>query len=103
MSIHIGLSQDYEAVISQEDADLADYKWCAHRPKKGPHVYAVRNDKVAGKRVQISLSRTIMQRILGCDIPAKHVVDYRNRNTLDCTRENLRLATYSEIAVDRSR
>lgn len=92
--IEIKLTKGYTAIVDDEDADLAQHKWCAQVDKDG-HVYAVRDTGGQKHRVRISLHIAIAERLYGA-IPKGVLVDHQNTNSLDDTRGNLRLATRSE-------
>jgi hypothetical protein len=86
----------YEALVSIEDADLANFNWSVMQDK-----YAHRKILIDGQFVKPRLHRVIMERMLGHPIPAGIEVDHINRNGFDCRRENLRLATRAQNAVNR--
>jgi hypothetical protein len=86
----IPLSQGKFALVDDADhAFLADFKWCC-RGERGKEGYAVRHAKVDGKDRLLYLHRHLMQP------PADHEVIFRNGDTLDCRRENLRVVTKQE-------
>jgi hypothetical protein len=86
----------YEALVSIEDADLANFNWSVMQDK-----YAHRKILIDGHFVKPRLHRVIMERMLGYPIPDGIEVDHINRNGFDCRRENLRLATRAQNAVNR--
>jgi hypothetical protein len=93
----IPLTQGKAALVSEEDYDLvARHKWCAH--KIGKSFYAVRHVSGNGKGIP-----TVNQWLHHAILPPKPglQVDHKNRNTLDCRRENLRYATPSQNRVNR--
>ena len=75
------VGSDRPALVDDEFADLARYRWRLHR--KG-HVYR------EGDR-PIKLVHTIF----GAKPPAGWVVAHANRDRLDCRRDNLQLITLS--------
>lgn len=78
----IPLTRGFVAIVDDEDfQQLIQYSWHTHL--NGKTVYAATCDKITGK--YIYMHRLIM------NFPACRV-DHRNRNGLDCRRENLRLA-----------
>lgn len=82
---YIPLNHSKYAVIDDEDFDIIAYhKWYFH---KG---YAVRTQKVNGKKKMIYMHRRIMKP------PADMVVDHINGNGLDNRRNNLRVCTRGE-------
>lgn len=64
-------------------------KWCPHRHKSGK-MYAQTNLKVGGKWKRVLLHRYL----LGDGAPP--VIDHKDGNGLNCTRENLRPASRSQ-------
>lgn len=94
MTIAIKLTQGKIALVDDLDADLAALRWCAQ--KRRNVYYAVRNvRKPDGNRGLEQLHRVIAARlgIFG-------IVDHENRDGLDCTRQNLRLATPQQNAAN---
>jgi hypothetical protein len=82
------------------DADtyyhLGNLKWCVRGNRNT--FYAVRFVKTGPWRTKlVNLHREIM------DAPLGLLVDHRNGNGLDNRRENLRLATHSQNAINRRR
>jgi hypothetical protein len=73
--------------------DAADYEWLSKWSWHLHGLYAVRHEK--GKRIY--LHRAIMQP------PQGMVVDHKNRNKLDNTRENLLVCTQQENCHNRSK
>lgn len=81
-----------EVVVSDEDADQAQYSWSAMINKNGD-IYFVRRK---GLRT-IYLHREILQCGKGEE------ADHRSGNTLDCRRSNLRKATRSQQNLNQNR
>lgn len=89
---HVG---KYTAIVSPEDADLADFNWMVSIWSDDLQ-YACRNVITDGKRVYIYLHRAILERKLGRPLEKHELADHINGNGLDSRRENLRLATLAE-------
>jgi hypothetical protein len=93
---YIALTQGKRAVIDDQDADLAQFKWCAH--KKGhpgnPIYYATRSPGT------IYLHRVILERILGRPLNKNEKTDHINHDGLDNRRKNLRIASTQENAFN---
>ena len=71
------------AKVSREDLSrLKRARYSLH-----PTGYATRSDWIDGKRVTVYLHREVM----GLKYGDNRVVDHKNGNQLDCTRENLRV------------
>lgn len=80
----IPLSKGYAAQVDDVDADLAANRyWVTVNGQR--HAYAQRS----GEGGKVYLHREIAERV-GGPIPAGHVVDHINGDTLDCRRANLR-------------
>lgn len=86
----IPLSQGFMAWVSPEDfRRVMKRKWSVLKKKNGD-MYAQTNMKVEGRWIRVLLHRFILEP------PAGIQVDHRNGNGLDCTRENMRLATHGQ-------
>lgn len=71
--------------------DIADIDLVTrHQWRLSSEGYAVRSETVDGKKQTLYLHREVTQP------PDGMVVDHRNRDRLDCRRENLRVVTHSE-------
>lgn len=88
------LTQGYFAKISPEDLlRVLRHGWRVQRSRERPDKrYAAANVKLDGRWQQISLHRFLMQP------PPGVLVDHRDGDGLNCTRENMRLATLGNNA-----
>ncbi len=83
----IPLSQGQVAIIDDEDFNWVNqYKWSFQRNRRTG--YAVRSVKYHGKQTRSPLHREVLG--LG---PGDPEVDHRDGNGLNCTKDNLRMAT----------
>lgn len=88
----IRLTRGKVAIIDDEDFELvSQYKWCA-LDNHGFGFYAVSRTK---DQVAVYMHRLIMGEPVGV------LIDHKNRNSLDNTRKNLRLATVSQNGGNR--
>jgi hypothetical protein len=86
----IPLSQNQFAIVDDEDyALLSEFKWC-YRGEGRKQGYAVRHAKVNGKDRLLYLHRVIMPPSEGQE------VIFKNHDTLDCRRENLKVVSKQE-------
>lgn len=100
MAIQIPLSKTgkhrdkFIAVVSDEDAVLAQFSWVVWH-KKDKSAYAQRVIHENGKAKLIAMHRIIAERMFG-EIPAGMIVDHIDGDGLNNTRANIRLATRSQ-------
>ncbi len=91
MTIEIPLTKGYVALVDDEDAYLATYKWYAQIQTNGP-VYAARHtSRKTGKRKTLLLHRVVLG-IVGSSLHGDHI----NGDGLNNTRINLRVVTPAE-------
>jgi hypothetical protein len=96
------LTQGQVALVDDHHADLASQRWLPLQP--GRSIYATRSGhRDDGSRMTVYLHRAVMERKLGRQLLSTEQVDHRNRNTLDCREENLRLASNRQNARNRSK
>jgi hypothetical protein len=89
----IPLTQGKVAIVDDEDYEqLAQYKWTYLSGRKTG--YAMRFAKVDEKRVLVLMHRFILSAPDGTE------VDHRDRNGLNNTRDNIRIATPSQNRVN---
>lgn len=94
MTFEIGLTKGYYAIVDNQDVDLLRYRWYPINHKKSRTIYASRPGKsVDGRNLMISLHGTIFERIYGYKPTKVLTCDHWDGNGLNCTRENLRVAT----------
>ena len=81
-------------LVDDEDfAWLNQFTWSVVKGRGG-HSFAVRRVRSGGKSVAILMQREILE----LEDP-KLRVNFLNRDTLDCRRENLRIASYSQMSA----
>jgi hypothetical protein len=99
MTVTIELTKGYTAIIDDEDADLAEFRWNAQVCPDG-RVYARRT--LAGSiRKGVLMHRVILSRKLGIELNRSQEVDHRDGNGLRNVRSNLRLATTTQNQRNR--
>ena len=92
----IKLSQEKFALIDEQDYDLvSQYNWYYNEVKKGVG-YARRS--VPDRKY---LHRFIAEIKYGQTISRSTIIDHKNRNTLDCRRDNIRTASNSENNLNK--
>jgi hypothetical protein len=105
MTVSIPLSQrsrknkgKYEALISDEDRDLAELKWSFQRGKNT--IYVKRSELT---REQTYLHRVVLARMLGRELEKHEKPDHIDGNGLNNQRHNLRLANHSQNLANSRR
>lgn len=92
--VEISLSKGMVAIIDRADLPLVDGKaW--HAVESNGKFYAAHTDRISPKKCR----RIYMHRLLTGAAPGV-LIDHRNRNTLDNTRDNLRATTKSGNAAN---
>jgi hypothetical protein len=88
----IPLSQNQVAIVDDEDFDrLKDFRWFYRGERGGKQGYAIRHEK-EGRRYKTQY----LHREVVVPVPPGHKVIFRNRDKLDCRKENLRVTTAAE-------
>jgi hypothetical protein len=92
----IALTKGLVAMVDDEDFDLVSrFKW--HALRRGRVVHATRTVKRDGRKWTVYMHRWLLA------APAGLEVDHRNGNGLDNRRENLRIATHAQNAINHAR
>lgn len=94
--ILIELTQGKVAVVDNEDADLALVNWCARKASKTFYAYRQVRDE-SGKLTLLALHQAVARRL-----GFTGIADHRDRDGLNCRRGNLRPATQSQNAANRT-
>lgn len=97
---------DLHALISPQDILWASkwkwgYKWAAGVKAAKDNIYACRQMRLSGKKLNLWLHREICWRAHGAPPSERHMADHLNGDSLDCRRENLRWATPSQNSKNR--
>lgn len=101
MTITITLNNGCEVIIDDEDAPLAQYRWQASHAERFDHRAAyARRTPTRGKQKTYVLHREILKRMLGRDLARNEYVDHIDGNPLNCVRDNLRVATPYQNAIN---
>lgn len=93
--IQIPLTKGYSTIVSPEDEAFSSLDW-SYRDG-----YAGRTIVIEGKTHILLLHRMIMERVLDRPLVNGELVDHWNKNTLDNTRSNLRLANRAQNGMNR--
>jgi len=90
------------AMIDDCDAPLAAFRWCYHKPG-----YASRTEwkPDEGRKDVLRLHQEVIRR-MGLTPPKRGdglQIDHKNRDRLDCRRENLRIVSCAKNAQNRTK
>lgn len=99
--VYIALTRGQVAMIDAKNADLAQFNWQANKAINGMF-YAYRSVHAGGKQRQVGLHRVVLERKLGRPLVRGEQPDHENRITLDNRESNIRLASVSNNAQNRS-
>lgn len=100
----IKLTQGQVALVDDEDYDyLNQHKWCAHYAPNIKNYYGERRSKKTENKQQgtIKMHRFIVEHILNRELKSNEIIDHINHNTLDNTRNNLRIVSARQNAQNR--
>jgi hypothetical protein len=98
MPIFLPLTRGHVAVIDDEDAHLAAFKWRISTHKRSCTLYAIRWSGPRATKRRLRLHREV----LGITDPLLEV-DHVNGDGLDCRRGNLRIATRAQNQRNRTK
>lgn len=100
--IIISLTKNLITGVDNEDADLAQFNWHAQTDRHGG-AYAARTVYPPKKGKEILLHRLILERVLGRELVKGEFVDHKDGDSLNNSRDNLRVATHKQNAQNRKK
>lgn len=93
----IPLTQGLHAQVSEGDFERVNaFKWYASLESRGTKYYAIRRERIGGKRYKIRMHRFVLGAAPFALSESDLVVDHLNGDSLDNRRENLELITQDE-------
>lgn len=101
MTVFIQLTRGFQAILDDEDAELAQLKWHAFDGKHTMYARRVLTRTKTRGPICFLLHREVARR-MGLDIEGL-LVDHRNGDGLDCRRHNIRVATNGQNMWNRGR
>ena len=94
---HIALTRGSVAIVDASDYDdLMRFWWSRSAPSSNGKFYAVRSLYENGKHVHIWMHKYVM------GASTDEIVDHENRDTLDCRKSNLRVASSQQNCANAS-
>jgi len=104
MTKQIPLTQGQFATVSDEDYDyLMQWKWCASKRSDGVRKYvATRLENTGGKWKTILMHRVVLER-MGFDLTGLHSDHIKPMQTLNNTRDNLRVADRYQSGANKDK
>lgn len=93
----------YRCFIDDTDADLLVSRWSIREDGYVAYLYRSTGGSRNGKAAYHLLHRVIMGRMLGRELSSLEMVDHRDRDGLNNSRSNLRIATRSQNFANRKR
>lgn len=96
--VEFQLSNGARCIIDEQDSDLLQFKWRPLISPRNQNIYAKSRMGASGK--ENLLHRVILGRVLQHDLRRDELVDHVDLNGLNCTRNNLRLATITQNAAN---
>lgn len=97
----IGLTKGMITTVDDDDYEFITNMGCWYASFSGCDYYAKRDEIIDGYKIRHYMHRVIMERSTGMEIPKGMEVDHINHNTLDNTKENLRIVTKWENNKNR--
>lgn len=94
MTVKIQLTKGYVTVVDDQDADLAEYNWCALKDSRQVYAKRVTHNKT------ILLHRVVLERKMGRPLSRGIECDHKDGNGLNNQRSNLRPSTKSQNQVN---
>lgn len=93
------LTKGYFGIVDIQDSDLAKSRnWCAQENER--NVYVIHTKWNDGKPKRRHLHRMIYEKMSGVALESQQKIDHRDRNGLNNSRTNIRLASNSQNTIN---